>query len=548
MHDTPAISVIIPTCDRPELLRVALKSLAWQTFRDFEAIVVNDGKEDIGPVIQDFLPNLDIKAVAHNFPYKGVSAARNTGFRLSKGKYLAYLDDDDFFYMEHLRILYTAVSSDAAKVVYSDAVFAQQEKIGDQYRTISRELPLSLNFDPKVLAAQNITPLLSLMHEKHCLQRCLPFAWYLRGHEDWDMWQRLGRHYNFMHLAVPTAEFIRRKGAESLSAVRGTMAESWLFVRRQGLLHNALPPVYDLEAKAAKGVRLGESCGPCLVSVILSRPHALSGLAAPSSSTAFAQLCSRLGDSQLILTGSGEGMPLLYQQAAKLLKRPPRCIQYPFDVGRVLSANQGAELAEGEWLVFLEPEVEPYDGWLDSLLEAAEKSPSAGALGGALMAPRGGCLAGGRFNNRNELIFNRLPKDSADAGILEVPCLPGLCLMVRKSHFTALNGFSLAFAPGHYADADLCLRLQQHGLSSIAVPRARLLWNKRDVPLSQSPAGLVSRRTFWDSWITEPFPLDRLTAGSEWSMRPRDDFSLWLSDGIMPSDFDVKMPQRLRNA
>ncbi len=546
MTHSPAITVILPTCDRPDMLRIALKSLAWQSFRDFETIVVNDGEADVTPVIADFAQKLDIRTVSHDTPRRGISTARNTGIRLSRGTWLAYLDDDDFLYKDHLEVLHNAVISTPFRVVYTDAILAIQEKIDGAYQTVARDLPISLAFDPAVLARRNLTPTHTLIHERSCLQRSLPFASYLHGHEDWDLWQRMGRHYCFKHVAYPTAEYLRRKDATSLSADKDVMTESWFFVRRQGLLHAALPPVFALEEHAAKPARFGPTSGPCRASVILPLGQASAFLANPSAIRAFDALCAGLGDAQLILAGAGDAMPELYQRAAPRLQRRPRCVQTSLDLGRVLSANLAATMAEGEWLIFLEPDVEPCSGWLDSLLSAAGERPSAGALGGTVEAPRVGRFAGGKFNSRGELIFNRLPQQASDSAPLSVDCLSGLCLMVRREHFSALGGFNPAFAPGHYADADLCLRLAQQGLDILAVPEARLLWNSKNAPLRQYPAGLVSRRTFWDTWREEPFVLSTLTSGSEWSMRPESSASLWPSDGIMPSNFDVSPPSRLR--
>ncbi len=546
MRQEPAITVVIPTFNRPELLRVALDSLVRQTFKDFEAIVVNDGKTDIAPVVAEFSGRLNLTAVKHEVSRMGLSAARNTGIRLSRGKYLVYLDDDDFFYNEHLEYLHTAVTSSQYKIVYTDGIQAVQELIDGVYDTVSRNIPISEDFDPAVLACQNITPVLTLIHEKSCLQRSLTFATSLRAHEDWDLWQRMGRHYRFRHMPYPTAEYIRRLGTQSMSDIKHTMAETWLFVRRQGLLHSALTPVYDLEDQAAKTASIGPASGPCRASVILPLGQASAFLANSSAMRAFDTLCVGLGDAQLILAGAGEDMPELYKRAAERLQRRPRCLYNYHEVGRVLSANQAAALAEGEWLVFLEPGVEPLPGWLDNLLSLAGERPSAGALGGIVEAPRIGRFAGGRFNDKGELIFNRLPQQDPAESPLSVDCLSSLCLMVRREHFSALGGFNPAFAPGHYADADLCLRLKQQGLDCVAAPQVRLLWNRDALPLRQSPAGLVSRRTFWDSWRADPFAFSSLTRGSEWAMRPEDSARLWPSDGIMPETFDVELPAHLR--
>lgn len=94
------ISVVIPTCDRPGLLFVALQSVQAQTKQPVEIIVVDNG---ITPVLPDQLPrNVILERLP---PRVGVSRARNAGARKASGTYIAFLDDDDTWepaYLEHM--------------------------------------------------------------------------------------------------------------------------------------------------------------------------------------------------------------------------------------------------------------------------------------------------------------------------------------------------------------------------------------------------------------------------------------------------------------
>ena len=97
----PDVSVIIPTYDRSEFLRTAIASVLAQTLQDFEIIVVDDASADD---TQEVVGNLDdgrIRYIRHEIN-KGVAATRNTGVLNSKGKYIAFLDDDDKWFPEKL--------------------------------------------------------------------------------------------------------------------------------------------------------------------------------------------------------------------------------------------------------------------------------------------------------------------------------------------------------------------------------------------------------------------------------------------------------------
>src|SRR3989344_9216027 len=90
----PKISVIIPTHNRPELLKKAVGSVLSQTYKDLEVIVVDDCMEKrADSVIKEFNDSR-IKHIQHQ-EEKGGSAARNTGIRASSGEFIAFLDDDD---------------------------------------------------------------------------------------------------------------------------------------------------------------------------------------------------------------------------------------------------------------------------------------------------------------------------------------------------------------------------------------------------------------------------------------------------------------------
>ncbi len=89
----PKVSVIVPTCDRPEYLAEALGSIAAQTEPSFECIVVDDGSR--APAALPF-DDPRFRLIRHHTNL-GVAAARNTGLRTAIGEYVAFLDDDDLW-------------------------------------------------------------------------------------------------------------------------------------------------------------------------------------------------------------------------------------------------------------------------------------------------------------------------------------------------------------------------------------------------------------------------------------------------------------------
>lgn len=91
----PFFSVIIPTYNREKILPRAIQSILNQTINDWEMIVVDDGSTDATEIIiQDYLKDSRVKYIKQE--NKGVCAARNFGVGSANGRYLTFLDSDDY--------------------------------------------------------------------------------------------------------------------------------------------------------------------------------------------------------------------------------------------------------------------------------------------------------------------------------------------------------------------------------------------------------------------------------------------------------------------
>lgn len=213
----PIVSVIIPTKNRPEMLAKAIQSVLNQTFTELEIIVVNDDGVDVKSVILRLNTRGNIVYKKHDRALDR-SAARNTGIRAARGKYIAYLDDDDIYYPNHIETLVKFLENSEYKIAYTDAVMAQQEKQNGEYVTINRTVPYSLDFDKDKILVSNCTPNLCLMHEKSCLDEVGLFDETLSTHEDWDLIIRLSRKFDIAHIKETTCEFTQRNDGTNTSS------------------------------------------------------------------------------------------------------------------------------------------------------------------------------------------------------------------------------------------------------------------------------------------------------------------------------------------
>ena len=213
------VSVIVPTFNRPKLLTKAIQSILNQTYTDYEIIVVNDAGEDVSQVVKSFNQPERIYYINHA-KNKGLGAARNTGIQHAGGKYIAYLDDDDLYYADHLETLVQFLENNPYQAAYTDANRAHQQKEGDDYVTTERNLVYSIDFNPDLLLVQNITPVLCMMHAKSCLDQAGWFDETLSVYEDWDLWIRMAHHYPFAHIKKTTCEYTWREDGSTMSSSR----------------------------------------------------------------------------------------------------------------------------------------------------------------------------------------------------------------------------------------------------------------------------------------------------------------------------------------
>jgi glycosyltransferase involved in cell wall biosynthesis len=98
------VSVIIPYYNRQATILRALNSVATQSYRNYEIILINDGSEDhSSEIVEKFiLDNPQLKIITIEQRNQGPSIARNKGIEKAKGEYIAFLDSDDEWLPEKL--------------------------------------------------------------------------------------------------------------------------------------------------------------------------------------------------------------------------------------------------------------------------------------------------------------------------------------------------------------------------------------------------------------------------------------------------------------
>lgn len=97
----PLVSIVIPTCARPRLLRRAITSALCQSYQHIEVIVIDDSSRREGLAVCQTVQDRRLRAYP-NRRAKGACGSRNTGIELARGAFYTGLDDDDYFHRERI--------------------------------------------------------------------------------------------------------------------------------------------------------------------------------------------------------------------------------------------------------------------------------------------------------------------------------------------------------------------------------------------------------------------------------------------------------------
>jgi len=214
----PKVSVIIPTHNRAEYLRNAIESASKQTFQDLEIIVVDDNSTDHTAEVVEGFENRKIKYIRKNVK-KGPSAARNTAILESKGKYIAFLDDDDEWVPNKLQEQIKLLDRSKLKIcgVYSNRLVLER----------ATKRLISANPQADKLKGNLLSQLLigspihtsTVLLKKRCLDEIGLFDETMSYMEDRDLWIRLSLKYDFEYINDPLSiAYVHKQGhlSESL--------------------------------------------------------------------------------------------------------------------------------------------------------------------------------------------------------------------------------------------------------------------------------------------------------------------------------------------
>ncbi|UPY35935.1 glycosyltransferase [Sediminicoccus sp. KRV36] len=155
-----------------------------------------------------------------------------------------------------------------------------------------------------------------------------------------------------------------------------------------------------------------------------------------------------------------------------------RVVRHSAALGFVASCNDGAQIARGEFICFLNNDTEVTPNWLAELLLVFENFDGVGLVGSKLLYPDGrlqeaGGIVWGSGNPWN-VGRNGNAQDPRYNYVRQVDYLSGAAILLRRDLWSALGGFSAEFAPGYFEDTDLAMKVRQAGLKVVYVPTSQV--------------------------------------------------------------------------
>lgn len=466
LESHPLISLVMPVYNTdPEVLRASIESVLDQTYPLWELCAVDDGSTDPDTVrTLDELAATDPRIlVRHLDTNVGIVGASNVALAMANGEFVGLLDHDDLLTPDALHEMVVLTNEEPDL----DYIYSDEDKVDeDGHRSTPFFKP---SWSPHLHLCVNYVTHFSV-YRQALLATIGGFREGFDGSQDYDLslraterarrighlakpvygWRMVPGSTSVAHDAKPYALEAARKALDEAIERRGSVG----YVER-GLVPGTWRPRFKI-------------VGDPLVSILIPTRNGRA-LLERCIDTVLEKTKYRNFEIIIIDNGSDQAETLQY-----LATTPHRVLRYPYRFNYARQMNLGVEAAEGEFLLFLNNDVELITpGWLDAMVELGQQ-PDVGAVGARLLFPTG--------RPQHEGVFVGYGGGSAgnvDFGgyfgmgqmIREATAVTAACMLMRPEPFRAVGGFDERLRVA-FNDVDLCLRLRERGYRILYTPYA----------------------------------------------------------------------------
>lgn len=465
----PLISVVVPVYNvRRDMLKECIDSVRNQTYDNWELILVDDcsTQKQVRETLEEY-KNIDKIHVIYRDENGHISKATNTGIEAAAGKYIGLMDCDDVL---AVNALYEMAKKLNENKDY-DFVYSDEDKLSEDGK--KRKDPFfKPDWSPDTFMSLMYTCHFSIFR-KSLIDELGGLRVGFEGSQDYDLVLRLmERTSNIGH--VPKILYHWRERKESTASsmtAKPYIVESTKKAKEEALERRGLKGHLEWIDEVAQFRVVYEPMDNPKVSIIIPSKDNYDVLkqcfVSMKENTVYENY-----EIILVDNGSDEENKKLYEELCK--EYNARYEYRPMDFNFSAMCNIGAELATGEYFLFLNDDIEIRGGeWLTRLLGQAQV-PHTGAVGARLLYPKDNLIQhcgvlnlpigpGHAFHQIDDSINLYWGRNIVDYNFLVVT---GACLMVSKQKYDEIGGFEENL-PVAYNDVELCFKLAEKGYYNV---------------------------------------------------------------------------------
>lgn len=467
--DAPLISVLVSSYCAEAFMGECLEDLERQTMiRDMEIIVVDAASPENERAVvfgfQERHPNITYLRTPGRI---GVYAAWNLALRVARGRYVTPFSTNDRLRPEAYELLARALDehSDVA-LVYGDTYLTDRpHQTFSQHHRIGMWRWPDYSYD-RLLRQCGVGPHPMWRRSVHEEVGYFDESYTALG--DQEFWIRLGAHHRLLHIPAVTGLYWRSpEGLSNRPEIAGPeerrLRATYLKDSASSVPVLAPPPSrYDCSVI----IPVWNRCE-------LTR-DCVSALAKTTNGVSWELIvvdnCSTDGTQEFLSSLGGD----------------VRIIRNQENLGFAKACNQGAQASQGKYLVFLNNDTVPQDGWLRALVSEVEGHPEVGVVGSKLLYGDGTVQhAGVVFSRAGRLPYHIYCRTAADSPAVnarrEFQAVTGACMLVRRTLFEEVGRFDEGFRNG-FEDVDICLKVREKGYRVVYQPRSLLYHLESQTP------------------------------------------------------------------
>lgn len=190
--NTPLVSVVMPAYNAAKYIDKAIASVLNQSDIDLELIVINDGSTDNTLEVLNHYSQYENITILDNETNLGVSATRNKGIAIAKGKYIAFLDTDDWWTADKLKRQVELLEEKQCVLTYT-----ARELFDDTGSPTGSVIPVREEISYEELVKHNIINCSSVLMDTNVAREF--YMEHDDSHEDYLLWLKVLRKYKIAY-------------------------------------------------------------------------------------------------------------------------------------------------------------------------------------------------------------------------------------------------------------------------------------------------------------------------------------------------------------